>query len=72
VEPARPQAPAHLAASRAGQDLAEIAPIVGNRSAKVLADTYTHVLIDERELDYTALIAERVKAQGASQEPVDG
>lgn len=34
--------------------------LVGNRSAKVLADSYTHVLMDERELDYEALIAERL------------
>jgi hypothetical protein len=29
-----------------------------HRSAKVLADTYTHVLMDERELDYEALFGE--------------
>jgi hypothetical protein len=28
--------------------------------------------MDERELDYAALIAERVKAQGAGQKRVDG
>ena len=37
-----------------------IAEQVGNRSAKVLSDTYTHVLMDERELDYKALTAELV------------
>ena len=43
-----------------GKTWAEIALIVGNRSEKVLADTYTHVLMDERELDYAELIAERL------------
>jgi hypothetical protein len=28
----------------------------GQRSLKVTSDTYTHVLIDSRELDYTALL----------------
>ena len=41
-----------------GKSWAQIAEQVGNRSAKVLSDTYTHVLMDERELDYEALIAE--------------
>lgn len=41
-----------------GHSWAEIAELVGNRSAKLLADTYTHVLMDERELDYASLIAE--------------
>jgi integrase len=41
-----------------GRSWAEIAELVGNRSAKVLDDTYTHVLMDERELDYASLIDE--------------
>ena len=39
-----------------GKTWAEIAELVGNRSAKVLADTYTHVLMDEREVDYAAML----------------
>jgi hypothetical protein len=31
---------------------ARISALVGNRCAKVLSDTYTHVLMDEREIDY--------------------
>jgi hypothetical protein len=30
---------------------------VGQRSLSVTADTYTHVLTDEREVDYRALLA---------------
>lgn len=45
-----------------GRSWAEIAELVGNRSAKVLADTYTHVLMDEREIDYASVIAERLHA----------
>ena len=41
-----------------GVSWAEIAEIVGNRSAKLLADTYTHVLMDERELDYPRLLTQ--------------
>jgi hypothetical protein len=46
-------------------DWAKIAELVGNRSAKVLADTYTHVLMDEREIDYASVIAERLPALAA-------
>jgi integrase len=35
-----------------GYSWAQISELVGNTSAKVLADTYTHVLMDEREIDY--------------------
>ena len=42
-----------------GKTWAQIAELVGNRSPKVLSDTYTHVLMeDERELDYASLIDE--------------
>jgi len=30
---------------------------MGQRSVSVTADTYTHVLTDERELDYAGLLA---------------
>jgi integrase len=34
-----------------------IAEFVGQRDLSVTADTYTHVLADEKELDYEALLA---------------
>jgi integrase len=41
-----------------GKSWAQIAELVGNRSPRLLSDTYTHVLMDERELDYENLITE--------------
>jgi integrase len=38
--------------------LAEIAEFVGQRSIGVTWETYTHVMLDKRELDYTRLLAE--------------
>jgi hypothetical protein len=38
---------------------ARIGEFVGQRSLSVTADTYTHVLPDETELDYKALLAGR-------------
>lgn len=35
---------------------------MGNRSAKLLSDTHTRVLMDEREIDYARVIAERLQA----------
>ena len=43
-----------------GSSWAQISELVGNASAKVLADTYTHVLMDEREVDYASVIGERL------------
>jgi integrase len=40
-----------------GRTWAEIGAFVGQRSLKVTSDTYTHVLVDSRELDYAALLA---------------
>jgi integrase len=40
-----------------GVPWARIAEFVGQRKLSVTADTYTHVLVDETELDYEALIA---------------
>jgi integrase len=40
-----------------GRTWAEIGALVGQRSPKVTSDTYTHVLLDGRELDYAALLA---------------
>ena len=45
-----------------GVPWARIGEQVGQRNLAVTANTYTHVLADERELDYEALIAERVQA----------
>ncbi len=43
---------------RQGRTWAEIGALVGQRSLRVTSDTYTHVLIDSRELDYAALLAQ--------------
>ncbi len=39
-----------------GKSWATIGEFVGTRSKSVTADTYTHVLVDEAELDYAALL----------------
>lgn len=39
---------------------ARIGEFVGQRSLKVTSDTYTHVLLDERELDYERVLADRL------------
>jgi integrase len=52
-----------------GKTWAEISELVGNASAKVLSDTYTHVLMDERELDYVGVIAERLGASTILRRP---
>jgi len=44
---------------RHGRTWAEIGALVGQRSLKVTSDTYTHVIVDGRELDYAALLARR-------------
>lgn len=44
---------------RQGRSWAEIARFVGQRKLSITADTYTHVLLDDRELDYRALLAAR-------------
>jgi integrase len=40
-----------------GVPWARIGEFVGQRNLSVTADTYTHVLVDERELDYAKLLA---------------
>jgi hypothetical protein len=40
-----------------GVPWARIGAFVGQRSLSVTADTYSHVLTDERELDYGRLLA---------------
>ena len=42
---------------RQGKSWADIARFVGQRKLSVTADTYTHVLLDDRELDYGVLVA---------------
>jgi integrase len=42
---------------RQGRSWAEIGAFVGQRSALVTSDVYTHVLLDDREVDYRALLA---------------
>jgi integrase len=39
-----------------GQPWARIGELVGQRNLAVTANTYTHVLVDETEIDYTALV----------------
>jgi integrase len=41
-----------------GVPWARIGEAMGQRSLAVTADTYTHVLTDERELDYAGLLAQ--------------
>ena len=53
---------------RQGRSWAEIGRFVGQRSLKVTADTYTHVLLDDRELDLDRLLAEA--AEGGRAAPV--
>jgi integrase len=42
---------------RQGRSWAEVGAFVGQRKLSITADTYTHVLLDDRELDYRALLA---------------
>jgi integrase len=42
---------------RQGRSWAEIASMVGQRKLSVTADTYTHVPVDGREVDYASLLA---------------
>ena len=41
-----------------GASWAEIGAFVGQRSARVTSDVYTHVLLDDREVDYRALLTD--------------
>jgi integrase len=43
---------------RQGETWALIGAWVGQRSLSITADTYTHVLIDDRELDHSSLVAQ--------------
>jgi hypothetical protein len=47
----------HSLLHRQGRSWAEIGAFVGQRSALVTSDVYTHVLLDDRELDYRRLLA---------------
>lgn len=46
---------------RQGRTWAEIGRFVGQRKLSVTADTYTHVLSDGSELDYSALVSELIR-----------
>jgi integrase len=46
---------------RQGRTWAEIGRFVGQRKLSVTADTYTHVLSDGRELNYSALVSELIR-----------
>jgi integrase len=41
---------------RQGRSWAEVARFVGQRKLSLTADTYTHVLVDDAEVDYRALL----------------
>ena len=56
---ARPAPPARVAAAPARPLLGRDRRFVGQRKLSITADTYTHVLLDDRELDYRALLAAR-------------
>ena len=45
---------------RQGRSWAEVGAFVGQRSLKVTSDTYTHVIVDGREVDLPALLAAEV------------
>jgi hypothetical protein len=53
---ARSQAPPYLAIAPPGETWAEIGRLIGQRKLSVTADTYTHVLMDGREVDYAELV----------------
>lgn len=53
---------------RQGETWALIGARVGQRSLSVTADTYTHVLLDDRELDHTRLASELDLAQMSTDE----
>ena len=41
---------------RQGRSWAEVARFVGQRKLSLTADTYTHVLLEGREVDYAAML----------------
>jgi integrase len=49
---------------RQGETWALIAARVGQRSLSITADTYTHVLLDDRELEHAVLVDELATAGG--------
>ncbi len=42
---------------RQGRSWAEIGRFVGQRKLSITADTYSHVMIDGKELDYAELVS---------------
>lgn len=49
---------------RQGRSWAEIGAFVGQRSLRVTADVYTHVLLDDREVDYRRMLALSASVSG--------
>jgi integrase len=54
---------------RQGRSWADIGAFVGQRSARVTSDVYTHVLLDDREVDYANLLARARTVQSPVQTP---
>jgi hypothetical protein len=58
LQPARPPPPRRISLLHlGGVPWARIGEHVGQRYLAVTANTYTHVLVDEAELDYSELLA---------------
>ena len=56
---ARPSAPWRISLlHQQGRSWAEVGAFVGQRKLSITADTYTHVLVDGREIDFLDLLAE--------------
>jgi len=49
-----------------GKPWARIGEFVGQRNLSVTADIYTHVLVDEAELDYRRLLISKGSEKGTS------
>jgi hypothetical protein len=54
--PSRFEAPADLAPARAARELGGDRQQIGQRNVAVTANTYSHVLGDEAELDYESVL----------------
>ena len=50
---------------RQGRTWAEIGAFVGQRSASVTSDVYTHVLLDDREVDHRALLTDSAEERAS-------
>jgi uncharacterized protein YbjT (DUF2867 family) len=63
VADGRSPPPVHFATAPAGVSWARIGEFIGQRNLAVTANTYTHVLLDESELDYAELLLERLNVR---------